>query len=140
MRHFKIATQAFFLIALTAVTLLSAQSSYAGGSFALEDILPILQQDARLATWISNSLDIDETGDATRIGQTVNPRLGGMRIGPYVILAKPKGAGGAFTFELTVETEIIGRSAAGKIVDIAKASTITEKLQSVSIRPYKEGN
>jgi hypothetical protein len=43
-------------------------------------------------------------------------------------------------FGRTVETEIIGRSAAGKSFGFAQADTIAEKLISVSNRPHKEGD
>ena len=83
-------------------------------------------------------LEFDETGDALRIGQNVNPRFGGRRIGPYVILAKPKGVSGPFSFEITVETELICQDAAGKAVDVSKAQNIQEKFSSVTIKPYQE--
>jgi hypothetical protein len=84
-------------------------------------------------------LDFDETGNAMRIGQNVNPRFGGRRVGPYVILAKPKGAAGPFSLEVTVETELICRDMAGKTVDVSKAQVIQEKFFSVTVRPY-QGN
>lgn len=113
-------------------------SVWAGGSFAFEDLRPILNQEPVLAKWLTGGLDFDETGDALRIGQNVNPRFGGRRIGPYVILAKPKGASGPFTLEVSVETELICRNAAGKDVDLSEAQTIQEKFSSVSVRPYKQ--
>ena len=79
-----------------------------------------------------------ETGDAVRIGQNVNPRFGGLRVGPYVILAKPKGASGPFTLEVTVNTDLICLNAAGKPVDVSKAQTIQEKFSSVTVKPYQE--
>ena len=99
---------------------------------------PILKQQPVMAKWLTGGLEFAETGDAVRIGQNVNPRFGGRRIGPYVILAKPKGASGPFTLEVTVETELICRNAAGKTVDISKAHAIQEKFASVTVRPYKE--
>ena len=113
-------------------------AAWAGGSFAFEDLQPILNQQPVVAKWLTGGLDFAETGDASRIGQNVNPRFGGRRIGPYVILAKPKGAAGAFTLEVTVETELRCRNAAGKAVDVSKAQDIQEKFSSVSVRPYQE--
>ena len=112
--------------------------AWAGGSFGFEDIQPILQQQPVLAQWLTGGLDFDETGDAVRIGQNVNPRFGGRRVGPYVILAKPKGASGPFTLEVTVETDLICLDKAGKPVDVSKAQTIKEKFSSVTVKPYKE--
>lgn len=91
-----------------------------------------------MAKWFTDGLEFDQTGEAVRLGQNVNPRFGGRRIGPYVILAKPKGASGPFTLEVTVETELICRDAAGKPVDVSEAHTIQEKFSSVTVRPYKE--
>lgn len=112
--------------------------AWAGGSFAFEDLLPILQQQPVLAQWLTGGLDFDQTGDAIRIGQNVNPRFGGRRVGPYVILAKPKGAAGPFTLEVTVDTDLICLNAAGKPVDVPKAQTIREKFASVTVKPYQE--
>jgi hypothetical protein len=118
---------------------LPGSAAWAGGSFALEDLRPILNQQPVLAQWLTGSLDFDETGYAIRIGQNVNPRFGGLRVGPYVILAKPKGAAGPFSLEVTVETELICLNKAGKPVDVSKAQTIEEKFASVSVKPYQEG-
>jgi hypothetical protein len=125
-------------LVLALLVVLPGSMAWAGGSFAYEDLWPILQQQPVLAQWLTGGLDFAETGDASRLGQNVNPRFGGRRVGPYVILAKPKGAAGPFTFEVTVATELICRDAAGKDVDVSKAQDIREKLASVSIRPCQE--
>jgi hypothetical protein len=118
---------------------LSGVAAWAGGSFAREDIKPILEQESVIAKRLAEGLDLDETGSATRIGQNANAHLGGTRVGPYVLWAKPKGAEGPFTLEVTIETEMLCRNAAGKPVDIAKARDIRETFSSITIRPYKEG-
>lgn len=115
----------------------TSSAAWAGGSFAFEDLQPILNQQPVLAKWLTGGLDFDQTGDAVRLGQNVNPRFGGRRIGPYVILAKPKGASGPFSLEVTVETEYICRDKAGKPVEVFEASTIQEKFASVTVKPYK---
>ena len=125
-------------LALAVLIFLPGSAAWAGGSFAYEDLQPILNQQPVLAQWLTGGLDFDQTGDAVRIGQNVNPRFGGLRVGPYVILARPKGASGPFTLEVTVETELICRNAAGKDVDVSQAQVIQEKFSSVSVRPYKE--
>lgn len=126
-------------LALAILISLPGAAAWAEGSFAFEDLRPILNQQPVLAQWLTGGLDFDETGGyAIRIGQNVNPRFGGLRVGPYVILAKPKGASGPFTLEVTVETELICRDKAGKPVDVSQAQTIQEKFSSVTVKPYKE--
>jgi hypothetical protein len=136
MRFFRSAAYALGSVVL--VFSLSA-AAWAGGSFALEDIKPLLEQEPVLAKWLIDGLDLDETGAATRIGQNVNAHLGGARVGPYVLLAKPKGSAGPFTLEVTVETEISFLNAAGKSVDLPNARQIREKMSSITVRAYKEG-
>jgi hypothetical protein len=126
------------LLGMAVLVALPGSAAWAGGSFALEDLRPILQQAPVMATWLNDGLEFDKTGTAVRIGQNVNPRLGGRRIGPYVILAKPKGAAGPFTLEVTVETELMWRDAAGKAVDVSQAQVIQENFSSVSVRPCKQ--
>ena len=126
------------LVALAVLLSFPGSAAWAGGSFAYEDLQPILNQQPVLAQWLTGGLDFDQTGDAVRIGQNVNPRFGGLRVGPYVILARPKGASGPFTLEVTVETELICRNKAGKDVEVSEAQTIQEKFSSVSVRPYQE--
>ncbi len=126
------------LLALALLISLPGSAAWAGGSFAWDDLQPILNQQPVLAKWLTSGLEFAETGDAMRIGQNVNPRFGGRRTGPYVILAKPKGAPGPFTLEVTVETELICRNAAGKAVDLSEATDIQEKFASVTVRPYQE--
>ena len=117
---------------------LPGSAAWAGGSFAFEDLRPILNQQPELAKWLTAGLEFDQADIAVRLGQNVNPRFGGLRLGPYVILAKPKGASGPFTLEVTVETDLICRDAAGKPVDVSKAQTIQEKFSSVTVKPYQE--
>jgi hypothetical protein len=136
MRSFRSAACALGVVVLV---LSLRAAAWAGGSFALEDIKPLLEQEPVLAKWLTDGLDLDETGSATRIGQNVNAHLGGTRVGPYVLLAKPKGVAGPFTLEVTVETEISFLNAAGKSVDLPKARQILEKMSSITVRAYKEG-
>lgn len=97
-----------------------------------------MQQEPGLAKWLNDGLEFAEGGIAVRLGQNVNPRFGGLRVGPYTILAKPKGAAGPFTLEVTVETDLICRDKAGKPVEVSEANTIQEKFASVNVKPYQE--
>jgi hypothetical protein len=135
---FSLVRQGLGLLALAVLISLPGSAAWAGGSFAFEDLRPLFNQQPVLAKWLTDGLEFAETGDAGRIGQNVNPRFGGRRIGPYVIPAKPKGASGPFTLEVTVETELMCRNAAGKAVDLSQAQVIQEKFSSVTVRPFQE--
>ena len=126
------------MLALAALLTFSAASARAGGSFSVDEFMLILEQQPAIAQWIADSLDLDETGTAMRIGQEVNPNLGGMRIGPYTILAKPKGADGPFTLELTMETQMDCLDDSGNSVEFDKATAIEESFDYLTIRPYSE--
>ena len=126
------------LAAAVFLVLALGSTAFAQGSFSRDDLQPILEQQPAIAAWVANGLDLDETGDAMRIGQNVNPNLGGLRVGPYVILAKPKGAAGPFTLEITVETEMNCLDDAGKTVELEKATTIVETFSALTVRPYTE--
>lgn len=125
-------------LVLALLTTISAIPAWAGGSFSAEELWPILEQQPAVAQWIAQGLDLDESGFAMRIGQDVNPNLGGLRVGPYMILAKPKGAEGPFTLELTVETQMECLDDSGNIVEFEKATTINETFDSLTVRPYSE--
>lgn len=107
-----------------------------GGSFHFEDDLrPILAQNPPLEDYIINTLDLSDSGIAMRIGQNVNPHLGGKRIGPYIMRAKPKGSEGPFIWEITFETEQVFTGEDGRIVsDISDAREISEWINAVTIR------
>ena len=102
------------MVTVALLFLALGHSAWAGGSFIRDDLLHILEQQPAIAAWVVNGLDLDESGYAMRIGLNVNPNLGGLRVGPYTILAKPKGVRGPFTLEVTVETECNGLDDAGK--------------------------
>lgn len=126
------------VLAATLLVMALAQSAWGGGSFAREDLIPILGQQPAIAAWVAGGLDLDESGDAMRIGQNVNPNLGGLRVGPYVILAKPRGASGPFTLEVTVETELNCMDDNGNSVELEKAASIEEIFSSITVRPVSE--
>lgn len=133
-----IARTGFLFFALALLICSSCSMALAEGSFSFEaDLMPILKQKPAIAKWLTGSLDFDDSGDALRIGDNVMPQFGGRRVGPYVILAKPKGASGPCTLEVTVETDMICKNKSGKVVDCAKARTMEEKFCSVTVKPCK---
>ncbi len=134
----RIAHTGFLFFALALLICSTCSMALAGGSFSFEaDLLPILKQQPVIARWLTGNLDFDNSGDALRIGDNVMPQFGGRRVGPYVILAKPKGASGPFTMEVTVETDTICKDESGKVIDCAKARTMEEKFCSITVKPCK---
>ena len=72
---------------------------FAGGSFCLDiELKPILNQQPLIKDLVLETFDIAESGWAHRIGQQVNEKFGGRRLGPYSIKAKPKGQEGDYIF------------------------------------------
>jgi hypothetical protein len=110
----------------------------AGGSFLVEDIKPVLAQVPEIEKYIFSTLELGKSGDASMIGSTINPRLGGTRLGPYCINAKPKGATGGYVFTLCINTEYDFRDKKGKSCGIEKAYSVKETFLSMEIKPLKE--
>ena len=119
----------------TAICLLFVCSyAHAGGSFDLDDqLLPLLKQKPELMDYLMSTLDIEPHGVAARIGRTVNSHLGGTRIGPYQLCAKPKGQKGAYTLQLTFHTSKVFLDSNGKPADFTTGVKVVETLTSVEI-------
>ena len=112
---------------------------FAGGSFCLDiELKPILNQQPLIKDLVLETFDIAESGWAHRIGQQVNEKFGGRRLGPYSIKAKPKGQEGDYIFELIFHTEHIFLDKGGKVTDLRNADTIKEKFNSIEIKLIKE--
>lgn len=83
------------------------------------------------------NLDLSKTGSAARIGQSVNPALGGTRLAPYVLFAKPKG-GKDWTFEIHIEAKAEYFDASGKPTSFNTAISIRETFSSIRITPLQK--
>ncbi len=122
---------AFFL-----ATILLSTTAYAAGSFRLdEELQPILKQQPHLHSFVLNNFDTHWTGSANRIGYNVNTRLGGTRIGPYYLNAKPKGTEGEYIFTLVFHTQITYLDQEGEKTTLENAYHIQESLRSIEITP-----
>ena len=111
----------------------------AGGSCDFEeDVKPILMQQPKLGEHLIATLDIYRTASAVRIGSDVNEELGGARVGPYTMYAKPKNAKGPYVFELTVNTKQKFLDADGKKTKLEKAASVKETLENVQIAVAEE--
>jgi hypothetical protein len=60
------------------------------------------------------------------IDYQINKKFGGKRLGPYHLLANPKGYEVDYTFELILQLEQIFLDKEGNSTDITKAVTIKE--------------
>jgi hypothetical protein len=101
-------------------------------------LLPLLRQNKDLHDHLTRTLDIDTIGTAIRIGSIVNEDLGGARIAPYVIRAKPKGSSGSWVFFLEIEAETVFLDANGKAVPLEKGKAIREKLLGIKLTSIPE--
>ncbi|MGI8655040.1 MAG: hypothetical protein ACR2LC_07460 [Pyrinomonadaceae bacterium] len=111
-----------------------SQPLFADGSFQLQDLKPILNQNPVLANYLFSTLDFAAGGVASRIGDAVNDRLGGKRVSPYRVLAKPKGTKGAYIFEVVVYTDKIFLDEKSNVTTLEKAFSVIEKFQYIEIR------
>lgn len=106
----------------------------AGGSFYLSDIQPLLKQQPQLWLYVSETMEIAEVGTAPRISTGVNKELSGIRIAPYLLQAKPKGAKGPPVFEIEIQAQTKFYDAGGKEVSLEKAVDYKEVFTGVRIR------
>ena len=123
-------------LAVVCFALLLAPASFgaAQGTFPLSQLKLILEQKPALATHLFSTLEFAEWGMASRVGSIVHERLGGARLGPYRIRAKPKGAEGDYLFEVVVYTKQTFKDQSGKKVALAEASSIVEEFDYLEIR------
>ena len=117
------------------VLLVSASFAHAQGSLDTNEILPLLKTKPKVADFLLSNLELHDSAMGTRLGFHWE-NLGGARIGPYEILAKPKGAK-----EWTVQLHLCVRTtfldAQGNALDkdaaFEKAVGFEETLVSVQI-------
>jgi len=107
----------------------------AGGSISSSDLKSLLSVDDPITVYVRQSLDIAPTGGATRIGQAVNPNLGGQRVGPYTFPARRSGNSGDYNLIVTLKTSVKWLDDSGNVVDVGKATKFTEKLTGVEVAP-----
>jgi len=129
-----------FWSALALAVLLVQSPALAGGSFPVERVIPLLQQDPELYHFLTSTLELSPAGWAPRIGTRVNENLGGTRIAPFTLRAKPKGSSGPWIFLLVIEAESQFLDAAGEPVEIHEWVTLLETLQGVRLESIKESD
>jgi len=128
-----------FLPIAALVVLLPAAVAYAGGSVDLEQVTDILKQRPELSRYLLATLEFEDAPNANiRLGPQFK-HLSGGRMGPYRLMAKPKGQKGKATIEVTVCTDPSLLDAKGKPTDDElEAVSVKEKLLSVIIRDVRD--
>ena len=113
----------------------TAALSVAAGSFRPDvELAPVLDQAPAVRDFVLATLDMAESGSADRIGNATNERLGGTRVGPYVIEAKLKGQDGPFDLTLVFHTTCRFLDASGAEVELADAVSVEERFEFLEIR------
>ncbi|MBK8325289.1 MAG: hypothetical protein IPL06_22155 [Betaproteobacteria bacterium] len=122
--------------ALAAFFLAAVLPAAAAGSFDADvELMPIRRQVPDLWAALGQSFDLAKSGWANRIGTPVNAELGGRRIGPYCLAAKPKGAPGPNSWEICFNTEAKYSDARGLPALLENAKSVEETFASVEIKP-----
>jgi hypothetical protein len=122
-----------FLV-LLAFTLLPL-AAHAGGSFFFTDLKDLLAQQPILARFLSEHFDIAEIGGAPRIGTGTNKNLSGIRIAPFELEAKPKGAPGDFSLILIIDAETTYLDSSGHVVALENATDIRQHFTGFRVIP-----
>ena len=107
----------------------------AGGSFFFTDLSDLLAQQPTLARFIADHFDVAEAGSAPRIGSGVNKELAGIRIAPFQIDAKPKGAPGDFSLILIIDAKTTYLDSRGHTVPLARATDIRQRFTAFRVLP-----
>ena len=119
-----------------AVLLALPLAASANGSFSVDgEFAPVKKQIPALWASLGKAFELPADGWAIRVGDTVNPNLGGKRIGPWCFSTRPKGTKPPDTLVLCVNTEARWLDAKGKPVDMEKAVRVEERFEAVEIKP-----
>lgn len=128
MKHFLIGTLVSLILNVTA---------FAGGTLSFDEIKPLINQQPEVAKFLFSTLDFDDTAYAEAIvGNEINKKLGGTRIGPYYVNAKPKGSKGPFIFQIVIQTDPVFTDIRGRKLDddhIGQAVKVSETLTHIEI-------
>ena len=105
-----------------------------GGTVSLAEIDSLLRQKPSLRNFLMSSLDVDDTVMAAlRFGP--HTKLGGARMGPYMIQARPKTPKNASPLEVVLCTDARFFDASGRVTeDETNAVRLEEKLTFVILR------
>jgi hypothetical protein len=123
----------------SALILLAAPSvSIGAGTVNFSEVVPLLEQKPGIRMFLMSSLDMDSTVTAAvRFGSHLR-YLGGARMGPYIIQARPKLPENAARIEVVLCTDAQFFDASGKVTrDQFNAARLEETLTAVMLRDVK---
>ncbi len=105
-----------------------------GGTVSPSEIDSLLRQKPSVRNFLMSSLDMDDTVMAAlRFGH--HTKLGGARMGPYMIQARPKASKDALPLEVVLCTDARFFDASGQVTeDEINAVRLEEKLTVVILR------
>jgi hypothetical protein len=108
---------------------------FAEGSFSFDDELqPILNSIPETKSYVLNHYSFASSGWANRIGNNVNPRFGGRRLGPYTIPATANDTTFTGEYEISFVPITQYRDIKGWPTTLENAFLIKEILKSVHIK------
>jgi len=104
------------------------------------DLLALFEQGSPIKAFIESSLDISpDVWAEIRVGTDSNEKLGGMRLGPYHVMARPKNSQEhGYCFILTVITENKFVNEKGDEVDFFEATDAKQKIVRIEIKEGTE--
>ena len=120
---------------IAAGCLAAADVAVAGGTISLDELEPLLRQKPEIQAFLMSSLEMDRTAmAAVRLGSHFKA-LGGTRVGPYLIQARPKTPGNSRVLEVVLCTDARFFDESEKETeDEANAVRLVEKLTVVMLR------
>ena len=128
-------TQKYLVVLVTLGFLCLSGGLWAEGSFSFDDELqPILNSIPEIKSYVLNHYSFASSGWANRIGNNVNPRFGGRRLGPYTISATAKDTSFNGAYEISFIPVVQYRDQRGRPTTLENAYMIKEILQSVDIK------
>ena len=125
---------------LLGVALITSKGASAGGSMSAQDLLALFDNDSPIKAFIQNSLELSPAvWSEIGVGSDANEKLGGLRLGPYHVLARPKDSNAdKYSFILTVITENRFVDDKGEDVDFFEATVAKKKIVRIEIKEGSE--
>ncbi|MDF7801834.1 hypothetical protein P4C99_20315 [Pontiellaceae bacterium B1224] len=138
------------IIILFLLVFLRVSHAFGGGSVSFDQqLLPILKQDKTFSVALLNSFEFNRSVYAqSDFGN--HTMFDGERLGPYTLLAKPKGSESTWVFEVTIHTKWTIYDRDGNVIPLKdetgkttgifdpKAIRIEETFEILELKPYKE--